>query len=54
MKTRDAADVLGLALVLILLFLIFCYVAINVVDRSSRNENQAHQQPFQQEIPFKK
>ena len=51
---EDTWQVLGLAAGFIAVFLLVCFMVGSCVDRCSRNEGDAHREPVQQDIPFKK
>ena len=51
---ENVAKVFGVAVGVIAVFLLVCFLVGSCVDRCSRNEGDAHREPVQQDIPFKK
>ena len=51
---EDVAQVFGVVVGVITVFLLVCFMVGSCVDRCSRNEGRATQEPVQQSIPFKK
>ena len=51
---EDVAKVFGVAVGIVAAFLLVCFMVGSCVDRCSRNEGDAHREPVQQDIPFKK
>jgi len=51
---EDVAKVFGVAVGIVAVFLLVCFMVGSCVDRCSRNEGRATQEPVQQSIPFKK
>ena len=54
MKTRDVVGVIAMAVGMILLLILACWLIVQIVEQTGKHEDQAHQEPFQQEVPFKK
>ena len=51
---EDVAQVFGVVVGVIAVFLLACFLVGSCVDRCSRNVDRATQEPVQQDIPFKK